>query len=288
MTALRPPPRPEAGHKGTFGSVVVVGGEATMPGAPALAAHAALRAGCGSVRIAAPAEVLALALAIEPSAIGIVLRGPRGDRSLAGLEGGALAIGCGWSASGHRGAIESAWRNPAPLVIDGGGLRALARCWPRLGRRTGATVLTPHPGEHADLAAALGMRFDPAHQAGRRSSAREVAEAIGAVVVLKGHGTVVSDGRRTVVNATGGPVLAIAGSGDVLAGVIASLLAQGMEPWDAARLGAAVHGLAGDLWCSAHGDRGMRAAELADLIPSAFRAQGRPSRRRSRPGGALR
>ena len=261
-----------------------------MPGAVAFAARAALRAGCGSLRIAAPEAVLRAALILEPSATGIgrIGRIRGGTARQAEPVGDAYVAGCGWAATGHVDDLRSLWAQAVPLVVDGGGLRALARGWPRLGPRAAPTVLTPHPGEHAGLARALGLAADPMRAAERRRAAGELATATGAIVVLKGRGTVISDGGRTAVDRTGGPVLAIPGSGDVLAGLIGSFLAQGMQPWSAVRLGVAVHAAAGERWRIAHGDRGLRAAELADLIPAAIRTLHPPARRRSPPDAGLR
>ncbi|MDX1500159.1 MAG: ADP/ATP-dependent (S)-NAD(P)H-hydrate dehydratase, partial [Woeseiaceae bacterium] len=125
----------------------------------------------------------------------------------------------------------------------------------------GPAVLTPHPGEFRRLAAALALDDDTASPGGRRDAAAELARRLGCVVVLKGAGTVVTDGQRTFVNETGNAALATAGTGDVLTGLIAGLLAQGLDPERAAALGVEAHALAGDR-AAAHGERGLIASDL--------------------------
>jgi NAD(P)H-hydrate epimerase len=130
--------------------------------------------------------------------------------------------------------------------------------------------MTPHPGEFKRLATALGIARSGTDPDQRPNAAGELARAHKAIVVLKGHRTIVSDGERVYVNTTGNPALAAAGSGDVLTGLIAALIAQKVEPFDAAVLGVYLHGLAADLWAAEHGKSGMLARELAERLPDAF------------------
>lgn len=286
------PTRPDDAHKGTFGTVIVVGGCATMIGAPALCARAAFRGGAGLVKIASPPEVLPHVLTIEPGATGIALP-PEGVGAAvraidaADPEGrAALAIGPGLGGDPlKRGLALRLLDGPRNVVLDADGLNALAASLPEdttapagdaaalLGletRQMPTRVLTPHPGEFARLAGPLGIAADPTDPDQRVEAAAALAKALSAVVLLKGQRTVVADGERYAVNTTGNPALATAGSGDVLAGLIASLIAQGMAPFEAAQLGAHLHGLAADQWAKHHGPRGLRAADLADAIPTAF------------------
>ncbi|MEO0586607.1 MAG: NAD(P)H-hydrate dehydratase [Planctomycetota bacterium] len=266
------PARPADGHKGTFGTVIVVGGSATMPGAAAMAARAAFRSGAGLVKVAAPRDVMGAVLAIEPSATGVLLEGA--ERLMDALRGAdrdgraALAVGPGLG-GGADAVLPPLLNDGRAMVLDADALNALAGSGRRL-RRTGPTVLTPHPGEFGRLARAVHLRFDLESEAGRRAAATDLAKAHEAVVVLKGAGTVVSDGRQAWVNGTGNVAMAAAGSGDVLTGLIAALLAGGMAAWDAARLGVYLHGVSGDGWAREHGDRGLLARELADGLPRAF------------------
>lgn len=247
-----------------------------MIGAPALTAAAALRAGTGLVKILSHPQVIPHALAIEPSATGLVY--PSSDspgewneclRSLG--TGVVLAVGPGMGVSARdqqrlRGLFQSGY----PMVLDADGLNNLAAMqlpWPVAG---GPVVLTPHPGEFKRLAQPCSVTPDATDPDSRPAAARQLARALNAVVVLKGRHTVIADAAHHTVNSTGNPALATAGSGDVLTGVIASLIAQGLEPFDAARLGVYLHGLAADLWAEQHGPCGMTARELAALIPDAL------------------
>ncbi|MFM8411873.1 MAG: NAD(P)H-hydrate dehydratase, partial [Alphaproteobacteria bacterium] len=162
-----------------------------------------------------------------------------------------------------------------PLVLDVDGLNAFAGEPEALRDAPAPRVLTPHPGEMARLAG----RSVPEIQADRLGSARAMARSSGAVVVLKGAGTwVASPDGRACVNTTGGANLGTGGTGDVLAGLIAALLAQGLDPFAAARLGAFLHGLAGDRVAARSGDAGLLASELADEIPLARAALARAGR----------
>jgi NAD(P)H-hydrate epimerase len=162
-------------------------------------------------------------------------------------------------------------RGKRTMVLDADGLNLLAATGkPRPGGGP-AVVMTPHPGEFSRLAEPLGIRPSATDPASRPAAAEKLALAHRAVVVLKGEHTVVCDGEKTYVNSTGNPALATAGSGDVLTGLIAALLAQHMTPFDAAVLGVYLHGLAGDLWSREAGPSGLRAVDLADLLPKAKR-----------------
>jgi NAD(P)H-hydrate epimerase len=157
-----------------------------------------------------------------------------------------------------------------PMVIDAGAIAALAESKAAIpaGRRC---VLTPHPGE---MAALSGTSRDEV-QAARIETARRVASQVGAVVVLKGHRTLVADASgRTAVNATGNPGMATAGTGDVLAGMIGALLARGAGAWEAAGAGVYVHGAAGDEAARLVGEESLTASDLVAAVPLALRAIG--------------
>ena len=269
-----PPDRPGDAHKGTFGTVVIVGGSPTMIGAPALAARAALRAGVGLVKIAAPAEVLPFAIDIEPSATGILLGDGSDPASVEAFFEGldrrvVFAVGPGMGTDPEAEAwVRALIQSGHSLVLDADGLNCLAQMDDP--PSTGQWVLTPHPGEFRRLAEAAGLEADPVDPARRQDAAGQLARHHRAVVVLKGKNSVVHDGQRAFVNQTGNPALATAGSGDVLTGLIGSLMAQGMGPFEAAVLGVHLHGLAADLWAEDHGEAGLIAADLADRIPDAL------------------
>ena len=271
------PARPTHGHKGTFGHVLVVAGSRGKTGAAVLAAAGAARSGAGLVTIACPASVQpeiaaqlseAMTAPLEGGADGELAAGA--ERALAELARGrsAAAVGPGLGrGEGVRSALRRAL--PAldlPLVLDADGLVAFADAPELLRERSAPTVLTPHPGEAALL---LGSTADALNR-DRVAAARELAERTGAVAVLKGAATVVAaPGGRMCVNPTGGPTLATGGTGDVLAGAISGLLAQGLDAFDAASLGVYLHGLAGDLLAGSVGPAGALAGEVARQLPRA-------------------
>lgn len=275
-TVPNPPPRPDDAHKGTFGTVIVVGGCPTMLGAPALAASAALRAGVGLAKIAAPAGVLPFTIAIEPGATGIVLPIDPTD-TVATIEQAdplvraVLAVGPGMGRGDTGPALIGALLDTdRPVVLDADGLNHLAAGGQVRTSMQPALVMTPHPGEFRRLAQPLGIEGDPTDAGQRPGLAAQLAVAHHAVVVLKGHHTIVTDGARVYTNQTGNPALSTAGTGDVLTGLIAALIAQAIEPLEAAVLGVYLHGLAADLWRAGHGPSGLTARDLVTLLPQAF------------------
>jgi len=286
------PLRPAAGHKGTFGTVIVVGGSSGYIGAPALCATAALRTGVGLARIAAPPQILPFALTIEPSATGIA-RDANPTEALNALNladpdhRAVLAIGPGLGQnSGLQELVVTLLAGRRPVILDADGLNNLAaalcrdpQLLPVHHSVTRPLILTPHPGEFSRLATPLGITASPPDPAPRADAAGQLARACQAIVVLKGPHTVIADGQGHVLNRTGNVALATAGTGDVLTGVIASLLAQGCSAWDAAVLGAHLHGFAADLWARRHGQAGLAAMDLAHLLPDALAGCHRSSRR---------
>jgi len=279
-------PRPVAGHKGTFGHVLVVAGSRGKAGAAALAGEGAARIGAGLVTLACPepvrAEVAALlaeamTAPLPAGAEGELARGA--ERELGALAEARTAVVLG-PGLGRGEAVRAVVRAavPAlarPLVLDADGLVAFAGCPEALRGRAAATVLTPHPGEAAML---LGASADALNR-DRVGAARELAERTGAVAVLKGAATVVAEpGGRLRVNPTGGPALATGGTGDVLAGAIGGLLAQGLDAFEAASVGAYVHGLAGDRLASARGAAGVLARDVACELPAAAASLRDPAR----------
>lgn len=238
------PPRPQDGHKGTFGRVLVVGGCAMaaprMLGAPALAARGALRAGAGLVTIAAPAPLLDAVLGLCPSATGVALPCDATgalvphecvallDASGALARADAVVVGPGLGVSDGAQALvlRAVQQQLAPVVVDADALTLLSRL-PDVSRDLKAPcVLTPHPGEYQRLAAALGLEESPRTPEARARCADALAQRLGCIVVLKGAGTVVSDGLSHWTCPRGHACLATAGTGDVLSGVLGSLLAQ--------------------------------------------------------------
>lgn len=256
-------------HKNARGRVLIVAGSGRYPGAAVLAAVGAARCGAGYVTVAAPDAIvptLQSHLVAQP-VVGLPSGKARTLTSAAArlvlelaAEHDAVLIGPGLTvADGAVACVRSVVaRVSAPLVIDADGLNALVDAVDLLEARTGPTVLTPHPGELARL---FGVSASDV-QRDRVSSARRLA-ARDRVVVLKGAHTLASDGERTVIVEAGCPSLATAGTGDVLAGMAAALLAQGLGPFDAAALGAFLHGRAGE-----HAERRLgRLAVTAEDVP---------------------
>jgi len=274
-------PRPLDAHKGTFGKVCIVAGSVGMSGAAALAGRAALRAGAGLVRVATAKSALPIVASVEPSYTTIPLAedsvGRISARAInaildAAEQNDVLGFGPGVGVSGDlRSIVETlvSLESP-PLVIDGDGLNNLAAIadWPRKLRVK--LVLTPHPGEMKRLWKGLFRQQLPEQ---RTEQALRLAEKTGAVVVLKGAGTVVTDAHKLYVNETGNPGMATAGSGDVLTGVIAALIGQGMDVFDAAVLGVYIHGLAGDIAADKLGQISLMATDIIETLPEAFQRQ---------------
>ena len=232
-------PRRRNTHKGTYGSALIIGGSAGMVGAALLAARAALRIGAGRVYVDC---IGAPEFRVDPCQPELMFR------PSASVENpDSIVIGCGLGQDdAARRALQWALDSDASLVIDADALNLLAR-GPALGdivsARNVTTVLTPHPLEAARLLAVTAQDI----QLDRIASARELATRYQSIVVLKGAGTVIAhpDGR-CAINSTGGPALATAGSGDVLAGLLGGLLAQGFEPWQATQAAVWLHGCAGE------------------------------------------
>ncbi len=283
------PARPPAGHKGSFGHVLIVAGSEGMTGAAALAARAAGRSGAGLVSVACPAstngplEALLQEAMTHPVAEhaehGFALAAVKAVLELAGSRAAVvLGPGIGRNPETARFVLEVAPAVPVPLVLDADGLHAVREAPGVLMGRGAPTIVTPHPGE-----AAILLGSTPAEvQADRPAAAQALAAATGAVVVLKGAGTVTAEpGGRMVFNPTGGPVLGTGGTGDVLAGVIGALLAQRVSAFEAAALGAFVHGAAGDALAAEHGDAGGLAGDVVERLPdvlAALRTAGRRPR----------
>ncbi len=279
-----PDRRPDS-HKGDFGRVLLVGGSRGMTGAIALAGTAALRSGAGLVALAVPRCCQFVVASHEPAYMSMGVRDDEAGRIDASLpdvlRGGwddptrvTVGIGPGIGRSEHIDRlvcdIYEQWKGP--LVVDADGLNALAAHPAVLRRPGGPRVMTPHPGEFARLAGDKlgGKASGQRNRATLGRAARELAAECGAVIVLKGNATLVTDGQTEYTNETGNPGMATGGSGDVLTGIIAALIAQGMRPLDAARLGVCVHGLAGDLAARQLGQVGMISSDLPQYLPPAF------------------
>ena len=274
----RLPQRDRDGHKGTYGRVLVVAGNRGMSGAAILCGRAALRGGAGLVQVATAACAEPTVAAGNPCYMthGIRLHADGGFAEAAGADlvelgesATVLAIGPGL---GRSPTVPPMLRHliaglpDIPVVLDADGLYAFSPFTEEFKHRPAPLVLTPHPAEFARLTGtAVPIGDDP-----RRDQSVAFARQFGVVLVLKGARTVVTDGRRIYTNTTGNPGMATGGSGDVLTGLIAALIAQKMEPFDAAVFGVWLHGRAGDLAANTFGEVSMTAADLLESIPSAF------------------
>jgi NAD(P)H-hydrate epimerase len=279
ITELPPlPARPDDAHKGTFGRVLIVAGSRGMSGAASLAGLGALRGGAGLVYVAAPAGIVPIIAAVEPSYLTIPLpenaAGRLSDDASDTLESlaanqSAIAIGPGWGQSDEL--TELACRLyttvECPMVVDADALNALAKHPDVLSSAPVARILTPHPGEFARL-----VDSDIATiQTNREELAAEFARNHGVVLLLKGRGTVITDGHQLAINDTGNSGMATGGAGDVLTGLIAALLAQGMAAFEAAQLGAHLHGIAGDLAADDLSQPGLIASDLPHYLALAWK-----------------
>ena len=272
------PPRKVDSHKGDFGRALLVGGSRGMSGAIALAGLATLRSGAGLVTLAVPDVCLDTVAAFEPSYMTAPLAcddagriclaaGTEVHRLAAGAD--CVACGPGLSRSPQLDQLVAELYEvlPQPLVLDADALNALAALGDTCPQAAAPRILTPHPGEFRRLWDAMDSRA-PREDLCRQ--AVELAARRGWILVLKGHRSLVTDGQRVTYNTSGNPGMATGGAGDVLTGVITALVCQGLAPFDAARLGVCVHGLAGDLAAERLGQVSLIARDLVTYLPQAF------------------
>ena len=275
---LLPPRSPDA-HKGDAGRVFLLAGSVGMSGAAALCVRGALRVGAGLVTLGIPKSLHnPMAEKLTEAMLKVLPETKEGSLGLQGLPEIASAIermdaaAIGPGLSQHQQTKELVRqllpKIIKPLVLDADGLNALAEEVNLLRKLPLPIILTPHPGEMGRLARLSAEEV----QSDRERIAVEFAKKHRVIVVLKGHGTVVASFDGAVyVNDTGNPGMATGGAGDVLTGMIAGLLGQKLQPWDAARLGVYLHGLAGDMSAAERGEIGLLASDLADRIPLAIR-----------------
>jgi len=273
------PRREHDGHKGTYGTVQIVAGSCGMAGAAVLVGRAALRSGAGLVRVACPTVVQNVVAVGHPCYTTFGIRqhtdgsfseGSADEVIALGQAADVVAIGPGLGqrtgvadfVSGVIGGLPQ-----VPVIIDADGLNALAPFNSVFLDRAEPLILTPHPGEFARL---LGVPTSEV-QNRRVLLAVEFATKTGVVLLLKGANTLVTDGKRLYRNTTGNAGMATGGSGDVLTGIVASLVGQGLSEFDAAALGAWVHGRAGDLAAMQLGQTALNATDIIEHLPAAFR-----------------
>ena len=262
------PIRKETAHKGDFGKILLLCGSVGYTGAPALAAMGALRSGAGLVYLGVPQsiyEIEAVKL-LEPIVFPVKdCNGKFCNESISDVfpylqKADAVLIGPGIGRSKETSAFVQYVLShyEGPVVLDADGISLMSEHKDILRGRTFPTILTPHEGEFRRMASLTEDRI---------SSAVALAVDTCSVVVLKGHHTVVTDGKRVYVNLTGNPGMAVGGNGDVLAGLILSLIGQGIEPLLASAYGVWIHGAAGDLCEKEFGQYGMLPSDLVTMIP---------------------
>lgn len=270
------PARPLESHKADFGRLAIVAGSRGKAGAAVLAARGALRAGAGLVTVFCAESLEDLVVAALPEAMTFGLPETRGGLAergarplldaLVGFDAAVIGPGLGVCADTTLLLEKVLSAARLPVLADADALNAFSGRAGFFGKRRGPTVLTPHPGEAARLLSTTPAKV----QSDRLAAARALAKKTGAVVILKGaHSLVAEPSGGIAVNPTGSPLLAAAGSGDVLSGIVGALLAGGLGPREAAVAGAWLHGAAAD--CLAHrlGDAGLLAHEVADAVPVA-------------------
>lgn len=273
------PIRPADGHKGNFGRVLVVAGSRGMSGAAVLCGSASVRGGAGLVTVACPTNVQDTVSVGNPCYLtaGIPLHADgtftAGAAMLVGEWADAVDVLSVGPGMGNRPDVGELVRDllhaypNKPTVLDADGLNVLPPIPDALRTRSAPIVFTPHPGEFARL---IGSTTEQV-QANRLNLAIGFAANWNAVLLLKGQQTIVTDGARVYVNNTGNPGMATGGTGDVLTGLIAALIGQGMSGFDAAVLGAWVHGRAGDLAADDVGQTALCAVDVLTHLPAALR-----------------
>jgi NAD(P)H-hydrate epimerase len=276
-------PRLPESHKGSFGRVVIVAGSRGMSGAAILAGSAALRSGAGLVTVATPASVQAIVAGAEPSYMTLPLPDDAdgrlkgsGVRLVLDRSWDALAIGpgLGQSPGVDHFVREILTHFRGPMVIDADALNALSRWKDCPAGLLSQAILTPHAGEYQRL-----MEADTHLPiADRPAAAGQLQDRTGAVIVLKGAGTVIANAEKYRINSTGNPGLATGGTGDVLTGMLVGLLGQGWSTWEAGILGVHLHGRAGDIVAQEKGEISLIARDLLEAIPRAFIEQTRSPR----------
>ncbi len=266
------PERKRNSHKGTFGHVLLIGGMPGYSGAIALAAGAALRSGCGLVSVMTSVQSAPIVAGIVPEAmVHGVEEGMFMDKLRELPEFDAILIGPGMTVNDHTKSLAMKlmmFDSNVPLVMDADALNVFPCFTNVLYDSECPLVITPHPGEAARL---LGCDVADI-QRDRIEVVNSLVEETSAVVVLKGAGTLVAaPGKQCSINLNGNPGMAKGGSGDVLAGLLTGLLGQGMAPYDAARMAVYLHGYAGDEAAWKSSQAGMKAGDIIDAIPTAYR-----------------
>ena len=263
------PDRDPWAHKGSFGKVLLLCGSVGFTGAAALSAKAALRTGSGLVYLGVPQSIYAIEAVKLDEAIVFPLPDENGmlspnsadevEKRMAQMDAVLIGPGLGQSAGVLAVVSRVLHKFPGPVVLDADGINVLSMHRDILRGRVGPTIITPHDVEFTRLGGCICND--------RADAAAVLARDLGCIVLLKGHRTVITDGNDCYINQTGNPGMAVGGSGDVLSGIIVSLLGQGIAPLDAAACGAWIHGAAGDLCAQELGQYGMLPSDMVQKLP---------------------
>jgi len=270
--------RPQGAHKGDFGHILVVAGSRRYSGAAALTAYSAMRSGAGSVTLGVPKSITNAMIKIKPKEVMLLPLNETKDGSLSlaafkkineyAKAANVIVIGPGLTREkSTQILVRSVYSKiKKPMVVDADALNALAGHFKHKG--TWQAIFTPHPGEMSRLTGVSINRI----QANRKKAALEFAKSRKVVLVLKGHNTVVAEpGGKTYINSTGNAGMATAGSGDVLTGMIAAFLAQGLNAFESAKYAVYLHGLAGDIAAKKKTQIGLIASDIIENIPGAIK-----------------
>ena len=263
------PDRDPFAHKGKFGKILLLCGSEGYTGAAALASMGALRSGAGLVFLGVPRSIYAIEAVKLTEPVVFPLPDEDGKLNREAIpeilerlpKMDAVLVGPGLGQSeGVQEVVKTVLEQATcPVVLDADGINMVAKHMDILRGRTAPAILTPHDGEFARLGGVIG--------ADRVAAAEQMARELGCIMLLKGHHTVITDGSSTYINHTGNPGMAVGGSGDVLAGIIVSLLGQGIAPLEAAACGAWLHGAAGDRCAAELGQYGMLPTDMLNILP---------------------
>ena len=262
------PDREKSAHKGDFGKILMLCGSRGYTGAAYLAAMGALRSGAGLVFLGVPESIYDIEAVKLNEAVVFPLPDEAGKLSrnaiseilerLPKMEAVLIGPGLGQSEDVFQVVKTVLECATCPVVLDADGINVMVGHKNVLRDRIAPTILTPHAGEFARLGGSTGDR---------QAAAEEMARELGCILLLKGHHTVITDGCTTYINPTGNPGMAVGGSGDVLSGIIVSLLGQGIVPLEAAASGAWLHGAAGDICAEEIGQYGMLPTDMVNVLP---------------------
>ena len=270
------PPRPNNSHKGNYGKDLLLCGSKGYTGAAALSAMGALRVGAGLVYLAVPESIYVIeALKLtEPIVLPLPDEGGKYAQEAISairplLQGkDVILIGPGMGQSSNTEAVVCAVLREfqGPVILDADGINVMRAHIDVLRERKYPTVITPHDGEFIRIGGVISED--------RIASAVNLANDLGVVVLLKGNRTIITDGQNCYINTTGNPGMATGGSGDVLAGMIAGLIGQGIAPLQAAACAAWLHGAAGDICAEQIGQYGMLPGDMLDVLPRLLKQDG--------------